>query len=99
MSERTLQEYLALRCECDDQEDDDGPCTMCEAAGTIASLESTNARLVAALGACVKAARYYEREKPSWCENDDAHDDAIDAAEQALASAGGKGGGADADGH
>jgi hypothetical protein len=47
-------------------------------------LTATNARLVAALAACVKAARYYEREKPGWCPNDDAHDDAIEAAEQAL---------------
>jgi DNA-binding FadR family transcriptional regulator len=49
MTERTLTQYLALRCECDDQEDDDGPCTMCQARDRITSLESTNARLVGAL--------------------------------------------------
>jgi hypothetical protein len=54
----------------------------------VEALESTNARLVAALTECVKAARYYEREKPGWCPNDDAHDDAIEAAEKALASGG-----------
>jgi hypothetical protein len=55
-------------------------------------LGSTNARLVEALTACVAAARYYEREKPGWCPNDDAHDDAIEAAEKQLATGGEKGG-------
>jgi hypothetical protein len=51
----------------------------------IAESASLRARLA-------KAARYYEREKPGWCPNDDAHDDAIEAAEQALAAGGEKGG-------